>query len=62
MKTIDALRFTTTYVYDAAHRLLSVEDPSGGISTTVYDYAGNVARRSMRWGIGPATCMMPSIG
>ena len=42
--TDDALGFATTYVYDAAHRRLSVQDPSGGITTTVYDDAGNVVQ------------------
>ena len=42
IRTIDALGFATTLNYDALNQLVSVQDPSGGIATTVYDAAGNV--------------------
>ena len=36
---------TMQYVYDAAHRMTSATDPSGGITRTEYDAAGRVTKR-----------------
>ena len=42
MASIDALGKATTSTYDALNRVVAVQDPGGGIATTVYDANGNV--------------------
>ncbi|MFH8935923.1 DUF6531 domain-containing protein [Streptomyces griseosporeus] len=42
----DPAQYTTTTAYDAAGHLTTVTDPLGGVTSTEYDAAGNVVKRT----------------
>ncbi|MBP5454892.1 MAG: hypothetical protein J6Y37_00135, partial [Paludibacteraceae bacterium] len=42
----NSLSSVTRYAYDQAGRKLSVSHPSAGLTTFLYDHAGNVLKKS----------------